>query len=89
MFGTNFVRRKREEAREKQESEIAARAKAKSRAGEIIPGLRQLGFSVDESRRAASFCESMTNASLETRFRAALSYLRPRSITRAAIAASP
>jgi hypothetical protein len=76
--------RKREVAREQ-----AARAAAKARADEIIPGLRQLGFSVDESRRAASFCESMSEASLENRFRAALSYLRPRSITRSAVAASP
>jgi len=84
-FGRDFVRRKREQAK----AEQTARAKAKARADELIPGLRQLGFSVDESRRAATFCESMSDASLEGRFRAALSYLRPRSVTRGAGAAAP
>jgi 5-methylcytosine-specific restriction endonuclease McrA len=92
-FGSDFVRRKRKKAREERRTrklaEKSPRAEARARAEEIIPGLRQLGFSVDESRRAASFCESMREASLENRFRAALSYLRPRTITRSAVAASP
>jgi hypothetical protein len=41
----------------------------------VIPWLRALGFRPDEARRAATFCETMPDASLEQRVRAALSFL--------------
>jgi hypothetical protein len=76
-FGVEFMRGKRGEARQ-----AAARKKAltqaRARAEEIIPGLRHLGFTADEARQAAAFCEGLPGASLEERFRSALSYLRPR-----------
>jgi len=45
---------------------------------DVVPWLRQLGFRVDEARRAAEFCSSISDASLEERVRVALSFLRPR-----------
>jgi 5-methylcytosine-specific restriction endonuclease McrA len=73
VFSASFVSRKRTEARAR-----AAEERAKKRAEEIVPGLRNLGFSVEEARRAAAFCERMSEVPLEERFRAALSYLRPK-----------
>lgn len=40
---------------------------------DVIPWLRQLGFSVAEARRAAARCEENPDASLEQRVRFALS----------------
>jgi hypothetical protein len=69
VFGTDFMRGKREEAQRA--------AEARRRAEEVIPFLRRLGFSADESRRAASLCETMPDASLEDRVRRALASLKP------------
>jgi hypothetical protein len=44
---------------------------------DVIPWLRRLGFRADEARRASAHCESMPDASLEERVRAALSFLAP------------
>jgi hypothetical protein len=41
---------------------------------DVVPWLRQLGFSAGEARRAAALCEDMPHASLEERVRVALSY---------------
>jgi len=75
-FGTEFMRRKREEARHAAaRAQAAAADQASDR--DVTPWLRQLGFSVHEARRAAGHCESMSDASLEARVRAALSFLAP------------
>ena len=47
-------------------------------ADDLIPCLRHLGFRTDEARRAAAYCDSLGDVSLEARVRAALSFLAPR-----------
>jgi len=54
-----------------------AASAAKRDADDIIPCLRHLGFRIDEARRAAAYCDSMPDASLEARVKAALSFLAP------------
>jgi len=46
---------------------------------DVVPWLRQLGFSAAEVRRAAARCEDIPDASLEQRLRVALSCFRKRS----------
>jgi len=46
---------------------------------DVVPWLRQLGFSAAEARRAAARCEHIPDASLEQRLRVALSCFRRRS----------
>ena len=75
-FGAEFMRQKRERARR------AAEPRAKTAADscderDVTPWLRQLGFSVQDARRAAAHCESVPDASLEARVRAALVFLTP------------
>jgi Holliday junction resolvasome RuvABC DNA-binding subunit len=88
-FGTEFMRRKREEARERaaaeghksaatQRAKEHAREHAKEQAQEVIPWLRALGFRADEARWRAERCEAIPDASLEERVKLALSYLSPR-----------
>jgi len=81
VFGKELIRRKKSEAREGRET--AARKQSEARAAEIIPGLRNLGFSADEARLGAAHGAQAPDATLEQRFRAALSYLRPRRVTHA------
>jgi hypothetical protein len=85
-FGIEFMRTKREQARQraaevrcKAEAQQAAQEAARKAVGEVIPALRALGFSAEESRRAAALCEVIPQASLEDRVKRALSYLCPRS----------
>jgi hypothetical protein len=78
----------------------AARAAAEQRAVEaraaaerakeldVVPWLRQLGFRVDEARRAAKLCEAIPDAPLEERIRFALKSLAPRCARRTAHLAS-
>ena len=99
-FGAEFMRRKREEAREIRRKEAAVRladqarqreraAKARAAAEEVITPLRLLGFRADEAQRAAAMCESMHDAPLEERVRRALSHLSPRVTTIAPARAHP
>ena len=53
-----------------------AREEAEDR--DVVPWLRQLGFSAWEARRAAERCEGLPHASLEERVRMALSGVRVR-----------
>jgi len=76
-FGADFMERKREEARA-----VAKAAKRKQAADEVIPYLRTLGFRADESRAAATLCESVPDASLEQRVKTALSFFANRHCTR-------
>jgi hypothetical protein len=89
VFGAEFMRRKRREATKRSRAGHKANELAKNRAEELIPGLRHLGFTAEESRRASAFCEPMSEASLEERFRAALSYLRPKAKYGQSVSASP
>jgi 5-methylcytosine-specific restriction endonuclease McrA len=68
-FGTEFMRRKRDQAR---------KAVARRKADEVIPWLRQLGYTQSEARWRAERCETMPDASIEERVRAALSYVSPK-----------
>ena len=59
-------------SQKRQQARDAAAERARA-AAEVIPWLRQLGFRADEARRAAAACESLAEAPLEQRVRAALS----------------
>lgn len=64
----------------KAEAAAATRAKARAEVEQVdqrnvIPWLLQLGFRIEEARRAAECCEDIAGASLEQRVRAALAYL--------------
>ena len=54
------------------------RAVAKELTLDVLSGLRGLGCRADEARRAAEFSESLQDATLEERMRAALSFLSRR-----------
>ena len=82
-FGAEFMRHQRivaNEARAAARAQAAAVAQAPGEARDldVIPWLRQLGFSAGEARRAAALCEDLPDASLEERVRVALSYFRAR-----------
>jgi hypothetical protein len=74
-FGAEFMANKRAVARrEAAEARTRAAVEEKARERDVVPWLRQLGFRVDESRRAAALCDSIPDASLEQRIKVALSY---------------
>ena len=87
-FGTDFMRRKREEARRaraearaaaaRQAAEARAQAAAaaeRAKELDVIPCLRQLGLRPDEARRAAAYCDdTVPDAPLEERLRVALRF---------------
>ncbi len=61
--------------------EVAAaeRAREVAAVAEVVPWLRALGFRADEARRAAARCETIPDAPLEQRVRAALcGFAKPR-----------
>jgi hypothetical protein len=91
-FGSEFMRAKRQQARERREN---AQAEAKANAldcaeaaaeaasqQEVIPWLRALGCRTDEARRAAARCAGMVEAPLEQRVRVAVQGLGPRGVRR-------
>ena len=78
-FGKEIIRRKKSQAREGRET--AARKQSEARAAEIIPGLRNLGFSAEEARLGAAYGAQAPDATLEGGFRAALLYLRPKRVS--------
>jgi hypothetical protein len=75
-FGTEFMKHKREVARQAADESIEAQAR------EVIPWLRRLGIRASEARDAAKLCTSMPNATLEERIRMALSHFSPRGTIR-------
>jgi 5-methylcytosine-specific restriction endonuclease McrA len=83
-FRAEFMRRKRDQAAEarraaaEEKSENARKAVVRRSVEEVIPWLRQLGYSQSEARARAERCETMPDASLEERVRAALSFVSPR-----------
>lgn len=80
-FGAGFMNYRRREAAEARAAAkaraAAERAEEEARINDIVPWLRQLGFRLEEARRAAKHCERIPDAPLETRVRAALSFLAP------------
>ena len=66
-FGSGFMERKREQARIRKEH-----------ARDVLSGLRELGFRLDEARRAADYSATLGDVSLEERMRAALQFACPR-----------
>ena len=76
---------KREEARraaaEAHARAAAARARtaAQEQARDVMAGLRELGFRAEEARRAAAFSQTLPDATLEERVRAALRFLCPKT----------
>jgi hypothetical protein len=73
-YGAEFMRQRRETARAERAAAIAERAKEL----DVIPWLRELGFKLEEARRAAELCEDMPDAPLEQRVKRALSYFATR-----------
>ncbi len=96
-FGAGFMQKKREEARRRTEE---AKAQARARTGfgdaamssasviEVLPWLRQLGFSAEEARRGAALCADIPNVRLDQRVRIALRGLAPNCVRRPAPVAS-
>ena len=72
-LGEAFMRSKREQAQQ----EAEARAVKNQRLEEVKRSMQRLGFTVDESRRAAAHAVNLAGDSLEARVRAALAYLVP------------
>jgi hypothetical protein len=95
-FGSEFMRGKREQGRERKAiatAETMAKAQANEREQalaaaeaasqeEVIPWLRALGCNVETARRAAARCAGMVGAPLEKRVRAAVQSLGPPSARR-------
>jgi len=89
-FGAEFMRHKRLAAAETRAAAkvrrvtrgpagVTEQAATTTQASEqdVVPWLRALGFRTDEVRRAAAYCQSILDASLEERLRLALSFLAP------------
>jgi len=83
-FGAGFMVRKRQEARLAAAkagtrtvvtTTAAAAGEAHEQARDVLAGLRGLGCSADEARRAAEFSATIQGATLEDRMRAALKFL--------------
>ena len=100
VFGAEFMRGKREAemrttvarrraATKPWRASTRRQATSASRAAtdDVIAPLRILGFSADETRRAAQVCREISEASLEIRLRHALAFLRPRAASKTAAAA--
>ena len=82
IFGTEFMKRKREEARQaaaKKRAEAQAQSKAKDpqveeQIQDVLSALRGLGIRGDQARRAAEQARKVENATLVDRIRAALQF---------------
>jgi 5-methylcytosine-specific restriction endonuclease McrA len=86
-FGTEFMRRKREEAqRAAKERAVAAQARAQAEAAveeikqDVFCALRNLGYRADQARHGAAQCDSNPEATFEQRIRVALGCLCPRAV---------
>ena len=76
-LGREYVKGRIEQAREERAAAAAVKAAAAARALNSVSGLRRLGFSADESKRAVADFDGTPSASAEVRMRAALAYLVP------------
>ena len=81
VFGSEFMARKREEARHSAR-EARAQAEAdpttKDQVRDVIAGLRNLGLRYSDAKRAAESTLNLDKPTLEDRMRAALSTITPR-----------
>ena len=81
VFGSEFMARKREEARHSAK-EARAQAEAdpttKDQVRDVIAGLRNLGLRYSDAKRAAESTLNLDKPTLEDRMRAALSTITPR-----------
>lgn len=95
VFGGEFMRMKREEARlarreaakrrltiAQKEAEERGAAARKEQAKDLEAGLRGLGCRVDEARRAAEYAMTIESASFEERLRMALAFRSRRMVIR-------
>src|SRR5262249_15239856 len=67
------------EKREKAAAEAQATAAEQDPDRSVVPWLMQLGYQRNEAREAAAFCQSMLEAPMEQRIKAALRYFRSRA----------
>jgi len=74
MFGSEFMRNKRESARSPKKA--AEPPQLSPAVAEVIPWLRGLGFKIAEANAAAASCEAIPDAPLEARVRHALRYFK-------------
>jgi 5-methylcytosine-specific restriction endonuclease McrA len=89
-YGKDFMRGKREQAKEraaatkaKRESKAQAKASAKAakeRAEEIIPYLRELGYPLQRARRGVELTMQILDAPIEERMKVALRGLAPKCL---------
>src|SRR5205814_824918 len=89
-YGADFMRGKREQAkqraaearakREAREQAKAAAVAAAKKADEIIPWLRALGCSLQTARRGVERCAHIPDAPIEERMKVALRGLAPHSV---------
>ena len=70
------------------EAKTCSRAAVTERAKDLLAALTEPQFSVGEVRRAVEFCETMPEATLEERARAALKFLRPKTRSYAPVVAA-
>jgi hypothetical protein len=86
-FGAGFMHEKREQARHRAANRARTTAQAAAKPAkdpEVIPWLRQLGFSAAEANRGAELCSGIAGAPLEQRVRVALRGLGPNCVRGAA-----
>ncbi|HET9252683.1 MAG TPA: hypothetical protein VFP58_11260, partial [Candidatus Eisenbacteria bacterium] len=86
VFGTEFMNRKREEARLAKEARLAQKAQERAKAEtaadpeveeqiqDVLSALRGLGIKGDQARRAAARARTLEHATLADRIRAALQF---------------
>jgi 5-methylcytosine-specific restriction endonuclease McrA len=89
-YGKDFMRGKREQAKERAEAAKAKRAAkdqakaaakaAKERAEEIIPYLRELGYPLQRARRGVELTAHIPDAPIEERMKVALRGLAPKCL---------
>jgi membrane protein involved in colicin uptake len=89
-YGEDFMRGKREqakqraaEARAKREAKEAAKAAADAaakKADEIIPWLRELGYNLQRARRGVELTAHIPDAPIEERMKVALRGLAPKCV---------
>ncbi len=82
-YGAEFMRQKREKARER----AAERSRVRDCETELAPCLEQLGYRRIEIRRAAEHCATLPGVSIEQRVRAAIRILSPVRPSRVLVAA--
>jgi len=74
VFGSGFMKRKRQESR-LSAGRARARSAAKEQSQDVLAGLRGLGCRADEARRAVALSEGLHGATVEERMRAALKFV--------------